>query len=99
MVLPLCRRRTQKYDLLTDPHAVKFLLELAKSEQLTGWVIACVNDETIEFLSRNHAALSEVFVLPVPVWDVTKNFYEKDLAYALAQSASIPFQRCIVLTR
>ena len=83
-------RRQQKYDLLSDPNAVDFLLKLAAEEHLEGWVIQVANDETVEFLSRHFDALSEVFQLPVPTWDVTKLFYEKDHGYRVAESAGIP---------
>lgn len=83
-------RRQAKHDLLTDPTAVDYLLRLAEQESLHDWVIFCVDDETVEFLAKNRAALSQSFVVPVPEWDVTKNFYEKDRAYRLAQRAGIP---------
>lgn len=87
------RRQVRKYDLLDDPQAVAFLKQLAKSEGLQGWVVFCVNDETIEFLAKNHAELSETFVLSVPPWEIARNFYEKDRAYALAESCGIPIPR------
>jgi D-aspartate ligase len=87
------RRQSRKYDLLDDPQAVEYLIKLAETENLRGWVIFCVNDETIEFLAKNHARLSEYFVLAVPDWEVAQNFYEKDKAYALADSCGIPIPR------
>lgn len=83
-------RCQRKFDLLTHPDSVGFLLGLADAQQLSGWVIACVNDETVEFLARNHDRLSRSYVLPVPDWEVTRDFYEKDRAYALAQSVGVP---------
>ena len=85
--------RARKYDLLEDPHSVQYLKRLAETEGLQGWVVFCVNDETIEFLAKNHAELSETFVLTVPRWEIAQNFYEKDKAYALAESVGIPIPR------
>ena len=87
------RRQVCKYDLLEDPHAVAYLKQLAESEGIKGWVVFCVNDETIEFLAKNHAELSEFFVLAVPPWEIAQNFYEKDRAYLLAASCGIPIPR------
>jgi D-aspartate ligase len=87
------RRQIRKYDLLDDLHAVAYLKQLAESEGLKGWVIFCVNDETIEFLAKNHAELSETFVLAVPPWEIAQRFYNKDQAYALAESCGIPIPR------
>lgn len=84
------QRRANKYDLLSDPEGVQYLLDLARRENLQGWVIFCVNDETVEFLAKNHSKLSEVFVLTVPPWEVTQRFYEKDKAYGLAAELGIP---------
>jgi predicted ATP-grasp superfamily ATP-dependent carboligase len=87
------RRQVRKYDLLEDPDAIAYLKKLAESEGLVGWVVFCVNDETIEFLAKNHAELSETFVSAVPPWVIAQNFYEKDKAYALADSCGIPIPR------
>ena len=87
------RRHASKYDLLDDPRSIDYLKQLAESEGLKGWVVFCVNDETIEFLAKNHAELSETFVLAVPPWEIAQNFYEKDKAYKLAESVGIPIPR------
>lgn len=83
-------RRLAKHDLSSDPEAVDFLLRLAETESLEGWAVFCVDDETVEFLAKNHGALSQVFKVSVPVWNVSQNFYEKDRAAEVAQSVGIP---------
>lgn len=87
------RRQARKYDLLDDPYAVTYLKSLAERERLEGWVVFCVNDETIAFLAKRHAELSQTFVLAVPPWEIAQNFYEKDKAYALAESCGISIPR------
>ncbi len=66
---------------------------MADRERLHGWSIFCVNDETIEFLAKNRAALSRSYLPAVPPWEITRNFYEKDKAYALAASCNLAIPR------
>lgn len=82
--------RISKRDLLTADDSVSYLLELADTHSLHGWSIFCVNDETIEFLAKNHAELSSVYKLAVLPWDITQRFYEKDQAGYAAAQAGIP---------
>jgi D-aspartate ligase len=85
--------RFVKHDLLTADDSIDFLLDLASSQSLEGWCVFCVNDETIEFLAKNHDALSTKFRLAVMPWDVTQRFYEKDQAGKAAEQAGIPIPR------
>ncbi len=84
------RRRLAKHDLLTDSGSVDFMLQLAENASLKDWVIFCVDDGTVEFLAKNHAALSRKYIVSVPAWEVTQNFYEKDRAAELARRTGIP---------
>ncbi len=86
-------QRIVKRDLLTAPNSVDYLLELASEHSLEGWAIFCVNDETIEFLAKNHAALSDKYLLSVMPWSTSRMFYEKDLAGAAAARAGIAIPR------
>lgn len=86
-------RQTAKFDLLGDSGAVEYLLELAERESLRGWVIFCVNDDTVEFLAKNYERLSEAYVVAVPPWTITQNFFDKDNAYKLAEKCGIPIPR------
>ncbi len=86
-------RRFVKRDLLTADDSVEYLLQLAETHSLEGWAVFCVNDETLEFLAKNHAALSTKYLLSVMPWDTSRKFYEKDLAGAAASSAGIPIPR------
>jgi predicted ATP-grasp superfamily ATP-dependent carboligase len=79
-----------KHDLFSADDGVEFLLALARREQLDGWVLFANNDDGVKFLSQNREALSETYRVPIPPWDVTRNFYDKGRAYHLAQAAGIP---------
>ena len=87
------RRRHSKFDLLSDPGAVDWLIKFADQESLLGWPIFCVDDDTVEFLAKNHAALSQRYVLPVPDWSTTQHFFEKDKSAALAKQCGVPIPR------
>lgn len=87
------KRSCRRDDLFSMEDGAGFLRELAEQENLDGWVIFCVNDDAVEFLAKNHARLSTRFVLPVPPWEITQKFYEKDRAVELATGQHIPVPR------
>jgi len=87
-------RRFAKHDLSSNPDSVKFLLQLAEAESLEGWAIFCVDDETVEFLAKNHEALSQKFIVSVPPWPIARNFYEKNRSTELARRNGIPVPIC-----
>lgn len=86
-------QRFVKRDLLTADDSVAYLLRLAETHSLEGWSVFCVNDETIEFLARNHKALSTKYVLSVLPWETSQKFYEKNQAGEAAIQAGIPVPR------
>lgn len=87
------QQRFVKRDLLTSENSVDYLLQLAQQHSLEGWCVFCVNDETIEFLAKNHQSLSSTYRLSVMPWEVTQNFYEKDRAGLAAKQAGIPIPK------
>ncbi len=82
-------RRAAKHDLLTANDSVDYLLNLAEKQSLAGWVVFCVDDETVEFLAKNHPRLSEAFVLSVLPWETTRKFFEKDRASDLVRRCGV----------
>jgi D-aspartate ligase len=66
-----------------------FLIELARKENLEGWVIFPNDDETVRFLSRNKEQLEEYYRVSTPSWDIVRLAYEKRLTYQLAEKAGI----------
>jgi predicted ATP-grasp superfamily ATP-dependent carboligase len=87
------RRRAVKHDLFSGGDGVAFLLDLAKQEQLDGWVLFANSDDTVKFLSQNRDSLGERFRVPTPAWDVTQNFFDKSNAYRAAVAVGIPIPR------
>jgi D-aspartate ligase len=57
--------------------AAEFLLELGRSHRLDGWVLVPCADEEARLVSQNHAALSDVFRVRTPPWDVMQWAYDK----------------------
>ena len=86
-------RRIVKHDLFSGSDGVKFLLDLAEQEKLSGWVLFANSDETVKFLSQNRAALMQAYRVPLPPWDVTQRFFDKSNAYRAAAAAGIPIPR------
>ncbi len=84
------KRQECKYELLSDPRAVDYLRDLVRREQLEGWVVFCVNDDTVEFLAKNHEELSRFLVVSVPPWPITQNFFDKQRSHQLARQVGVP---------
>lgn len=84
------KRQARKYDLLTNPNSVDFLRDLVKRESLQGWAVFCVNDDTVEFLAKNHEELSKFVIVPVPAWSKTEKFIDKKLAHEVAAQCGVP---------
>ena len=66
------------------------LIDLARRENVKGWVLMPNNDELIKLLSINMEKLDKWYKIPVPNWEVVKLFYFKNNAYRLAEQISIP---------
>ena len=72
-------------------HAVDFLLNLARTYRLEGWVLFAGGDAEVRLIAQNHAALSSVFRVTTPPWEVAKWAYDKRLTYARAASIGIDY--------
>ena len=84
------KRSAKNYNLLESVDGVDWLNRLADRESLNGWTIFCVDDDTVEFLAKNHETLSRKFILPVPPWESTQKFFEKDQSSIVAQECGMP---------
>jgi D-aspartate ligase len=60
-----------------DAGAAEFLLDLGRRHGLDGWVLVPCADEEARLISQNHAALSAVFRVRTPPWDVMQWAYDK----------------------
>jgi predicted ATP-grasp superfamily ATP-dependent carboligase len=55
----------------------EFLLDLGRRHGLDGWVLVPCADEEARLVSQNHAALSAMFRVRTPPWDVMQWAYDK----------------------
>jgi predicted ATP-grasp superfamily ATP-dependent carboligase len=69
--------------------ALDFLLELGRQHDLHGWVVFAGSDEDVQFVARNHAALSALFTLTTPPWDQVRWAYDKRSMNARADELGI----------
>jgi len=69
---------------------LNFLLALGRQENLEGWVIFPVDDETVTFLAKNKTGLELYYRIPTPPWEITRFASEKKLTYQLAEKFDIP---------
>jgi predicted ATP-grasp superfamily ATP-dependent carboligase len=75
-----------KSDALAD-----FLLDLAKGEELNGWLLLPSNDHAVSTLSRNKKRLSRFYKVISPDESILNNIYDKSKLLKVAQECNIPF--------
>jgi D-aspartate ligase len=80
-------------NLRDERESVDFLLNLGNEMDLQGWVLFPTRDELVAAFSRRRSALSEVFRVPTPEWEVTKWAWNKSNTYAMAEKLGIPIPR------
>ena len=68
---------------------VNFLTDLARKENIEGWIIYPNDDETVCLLSKYKEQLEEYYRIPTPPWDVIRLTLEKKLTYQLAEESGI----------
>ncbi|MBE9502271.1 MAG: ATP-grasp domain-containing protein [Chloroflexi bacterium] len=68
---------------------LNFLTDLAKKENIEGWIIYPNDDETVYFLAKYKEQLQEYYRIPTPPLDVVKFTHEKKLTYQLAEESGI----------
>ena len=70
-----------------------FLIDLAKRENINGWVIFPNSDEAVYVLSRYKEILENYYKIPTPCWEVIKNVYIKKETYHVAEKNGIPIPK------
>jgi predicted ATP-grasp superfamily ATP-dependent carboligase len=80
-------------NLRNEKDTVDFLIEMGHSKKLQGWVLFPTRDEHVAAFSRHKQALSQVFRVPTPDWEITKWAWNKWNTYSLAQKLGIPIPR------
>lgn len=76
-------------DFLSDEFA-DFLIELAISEEINGWVLLPSNDHAVLTISRNKARLSDYYKTLVQEDAVLINIYDKIKLVKIAEKNKIP---------
>jgi D-aspartate ligase len=67
-----------------------FLMDVAKKENIQGWVIFPNSDEAVHVLSRHKEILEKFYRVPTPRWEVIRNVYMKKETYRVAEENGIP---------
>jgi predicted ATP-grasp superfamily ATP-dependent carboligase len=57
--------------------AADFLLELGRRHKLRGWLLIACADEEARLISQNHTALSQMFRVRTPPWEMMRWAYDK----------------------
>ncbi len=66
-----------------------FLVDLAREENLEGWLLYPNDDETVRFLARNKEELEKYYRITTPTWETVRFACEKRLTYELATKCGI----------
>jgi D-aspartate ligase len=77
-------------NLRKEKEVIDFLLELGHRKNLKDWVLFPTRDEHVVAFSRHKQALSEIFRVPTPDWEITKWAWNKWNTYSLAMKLGIP---------
>lgn len=77
-------------NLRAEKDTVDFLLNMGHRMNLKGWVLFPTRDEHVAAFSRHKQALSEVFRVPTPDWEIAKWAWNKWNTYCLAEKLGIP---------
>src|SRR2546428_10119041 len=72
-----------------EARRAEFLLNLAVSRGLTGWVLLPTNDNAVGLVARHHASLAQQFRVTTPPWEVLRLLCDKWLLHQLAESLDI----------
>lgn len=79
--------------LRKEKETVDYLIEMGHKMNLNGWVLFPTRDEHVAAFSRHKQALSQVFRVPTPDWEITKWAWNKWNTYCMAQQLGIPIPR------
>jgi D-aspartate ligase len=82
-------RRCVAWRAADDAERVGFLLDLASSNGLEGWVLIPTGDEAAALVARHHAELAQRYRLTTPPWDILRWAYDKRLTYQLARDLEV----------
>jgi predicted ATP-grasp superfamily ATP-dependent carboligase len=72
-----------------DAERARFLSELARREGLEGWTLFPTSDESLAFVGRRHAELSEHFLMTTDPWSLVRWAHNKRLTYEMADRLGV----------
>ena len=81
---------------------LEFLTNMARKENLTGWVVYPNDDETACFLAKYRKQLEEYYTITTPPWETYQYAYDKMSTYKLAEKHRIAMPKtyyyiCMIL--
>jgi D-aspartate ligase len=86
-------RYTKRYskcpDVGQESLFLEFLMDLAKKENIEGWIIYPNDDETVRFLAKHKEKLEVYYRVTTPPWNIVKVACDKKLTYELAEKCGI----------
>lgn len=88
-----------KNKLFKSPHPAEtesylsFLIDLARRENIHGWVILPNSDEAVYVLSKHKETLEEFYRIPTPCWETAQYVYDKKKTYKIAEKHDIPIPK------
>jgi D-aspartate ligase len=76
-------------DVKQEALFLEFLLDLARRENLEGWLVYPNDDEIVCFLAKHKEELEQYYRVTTPSWDIVKYAYDKVLTYELAAKCGV----------
>jgi predicted ATP-grasp superfamily ATP-dependent carboligase len=77
----------------SEAGALDDLLQLAARHHLAGWVLFACGDAELQFVAQHRDALSAVFRVTTPPWEVTRWSFDKRLTHELATRVGVDSPR------
>jgi len=85
-----CKRFFRCPDYISEDF-VSFLIELAKQEKLTGWVLIPSNDHAVYNISKNKTKLEKYYKVITPGIEVIEKIYDKSRLLSIAEKCQVPY--------
>lgn len=76
-------------DYLTGEFA-DFLIEIAKKNNITGWVLIPSNDHAVFTISKHRNKLEKYYKIITPALNIIENIYDKTRLFRIAENERIP---------
>jgi D-aspartate ligase len=69
---------------------VTFMIDLAKSENIPGWVLIPSNDHAVYTISKHKKDLEKYYKVITPELEIVSNIYDKSRLLSLAENLGLP---------